>query len=73
MTARDKECLSLDIRNLLGSRNLKIGERTDAPRRLTDEAQASRLGFFRQIASSRKELRSGESRLRTPDLGRNLR
>ena len=63
MKARDKKCLCLDVRNLLGSHNLKIPERTNAPRGLTDKAQASRLGFFRRIASSRNGLRSRPTRL----------
>ena len=60
---RDKKCLCLDVRNLPGSPNLKTGERTKAPRRLTDKAQAHRLGFFCRIASSRNGLRSRLTRL----------
>ena len=41
----------------------KSPERTNAPRGLTDKAQASRLGFFRRIASSRNGLRSRPTRL----------
>jgi hypothetical protein len=63
MKARDKKCLCLDVRNLFGSHNLKIGERKTTPRRLTDKAQANRLGFFRHIASSRNGLRSRPTRL----------
>ena len=63
MKARDKKCLCLDVRNLLGSHNLKIPRANKRDPGVNRQSSGPQPGLFSSDRQFPQGLRSGRSRL----------